>query len=166
MLLGFAVGEGDPLAGLDCPVLQASIGAESEEIWRAGLRGLAPRDVAMSVALPELDGRIYTRALGFKALKHRDDALQADVMTSRPVASRVEFVARLAASWVRLRRVAAPSAALRYAVRRLLICSCSSASLNPCCRARRSSCSPTARNGRSPAASAGCSSRTSAPSGS
>ncbi len=106
-LTSFAVGDGDPLAGLDCPVLQATIGAESEEIWRGGTRGLAPRDIAMGVALPELDGRIFTRAIGFKALARRDDAIEADVMASAPVASRIDFVADLAAAWARLRRTRA-----------------------------------------------------------
>ncbi len=103
-LTSFAVGEGDPLAALDCPVLQASLSSDGVERWRDGLRGLPARDIAMSVALPELDGRIYTRAIGFKSLAKRDDASQADVMRTQPEASRVAFVAELAAAWIALRR--------------------------------------------------------------
>ncbi len=113
-LTSFAVGEGDPLAALDCPVLQATLSSDGIETWAAGSRGLPPRDIAMSVALPELDGRIYTRAIGFKGLARRDDGLQADVMVMQPAPSRVAFVAELAAAWVALRRT--PPSARRVAL--------------------------------------------------
>ncbi len=113
-LTSFAVGDGDPLAALDCPVLQATLSSDGVESWTTGLRGLPPRDIAMSVALPELDGRIYTRAIAFKGLTRRDDALQADVMVMRPVGSRIAFVAELAAAWVALRRT--PPAERRVAL--------------------------------------------------
>jgi cobaltochelatase CobN len=41
------------------------------ELWEAGFQGLTPRDMAMNVALPEVDGRIITRAVSFKAVKPR-----------------------------------------------------------------------------------------------
>ena len=107
-LTGFALGGGgaatDPLAAPDCPVLQAVLSSESEEAWRAGTRGLPPRDLAMSVALTEIDGRILARAIGFKGLKRRDAATEADIVGHKPVQDRVEFVADLAKGWARLRR--------------------------------------------------------------
>jgi cobaltochelatase CobN len=54
----FSAGAGDALARLDVPVLQAIFCSSSENVWAANVAGLAPRDVAMNVALPEFDGRV------------------------------------------------------------------------------------------------------------
>lgn len=103
-LTGFAVGEGDPLAAFDVPVFQAVLAAQTAEAWRADTRGLAPRDIAMNVALPELDGRILSRAIGFKGPLGRDEACETELVGFVPEPTRVAFVAELAANWVRLRR--------------------------------------------------------------
>ncbi|TAN78326.1 MAG: cobaltochelatase subunit CobN, partial [Magnetospirillum sp.] len=105
---GFAVSapgkaEAGPFAAADCPVLQVILAAGSEQGWRAGTNGLGPRDIAMNVALPEVDGRIITRAVSFKAVRHHDST-QCDIASHAPVADRIGFVARLAANWARLRR--------------------------------------------------------------
>src|SRR5215472_3928477 len=103
---GFSVRAGagsDPLAAADCPVLQVVIAGNDEESWRAGNRGLGPRDLAMNVALPEIDGRILSRAVSFKAPLGRDPETEADLVGYRPVANRVAFVADLARNWARLR---------------------------------------------------------------
>jgi cobaltochelatase CobN len=102
-LTGFAVGDGDPLAALDVPVLQAVLAAQSVEAWRADTRGLAPRDIAMNVALPELDGRILSRAIGFKGPLGRDAACETELVGFVPEPGRVAFVADLAANWAKLR---------------------------------------------------------------
>jgi cobaltochelatase CobN len=87
----------------DCPVLQVIFAGGSEAAWRAGTRGLDHRDIAMNVALPEVDGRIVTRALSFKNAR-RDPLTEADLVDYAPVADRVAFIADLAANWVKLRR--------------------------------------------------------------
>jgi cobaltochelatase CobN len=94
----------DTLAVADCPVLQVVFAGNDEESWRAGTRGLGPRDLAMNVALPEIDGRILARAVSFKAPLGRDPETEADLLGYRPVADRVAFVADLARNWARLRR--------------------------------------------------------------
>jgi len=65
----FAVGnlEHDILAQQGCPVLQVTLGGNTEEQWRSSTAGLASKDLAMSVVLPELDGRIYAGVISFKA---------------------------------------------------------------------------------------------------
>jgi cobaltochelatase CobN len=103
-LTGFAAGDGDPLAALDVPVLQAVLAAETRDAWTKGARGLSPRDVAMNVALPELDGRVLSRAIGFKGPLGRDEATEAELVGFEAGESRCAFVADLAAAWVRLRR--------------------------------------------------------------
>src|SRR5712671_4534557 len=103
---GFSVGAGgaeDPLAKANCPILQVVFAGGDEESWRAGTRGLGPRDLAMNVALPEIDGRILSRAVSFKAPLGRDPETEADLVGYRPVADRIAFVADLARNWARLR---------------------------------------------------------------
>jgi cobaltochelatase CobN len=102
---GFSVGGAseDPLAKADCPVLQVVFAGGDEESWRGGTRGLGPRDLAMNVALPEIDGRILSRAVSFKAPLGRDSETEADLVGYSPVADRVAFVADLARNWARLR---------------------------------------------------------------
>ena len=50
----------------DAPVLQAALATSSREAWTASKRG-PDRDLAMHIVLPEVDGRIFTRAISFKA---------------------------------------------------------------------------------------------------
>ena len=103
---GFSVGAGgveDPLAKADCPILQVVFAGSDEESWRSGTRGLGPRDLAMNVALPEIDGRILSRAVSFKAPLGRDPETEADLIGYEPVADRIAFVADLARNWARLR---------------------------------------------------------------
>ncbi|WP_138502676.1 cobaltochelatase subunit CobN [Nostoc sp. PA-18-2419] len=88
---------------LDVPVLQVILSGGSVEQWELQLKGLSPRDIGMNVALPEVDGRIITRAVSFKAVQTRNSDLETDVVVYEPVSDRIEFVAQLAANWVRLR---------------------------------------------------------------
>ncbi|MBE9210302.1 cobaltochelatase subunit CobN, partial [Nostoc sp. LEGE 06077] len=88
---------------LDVPVLQVILSGGSVEQWESLSQGLSPRDIAMNVALPEVDGRIISRAVSFKALQTRNPDLETDVVVYEPVSDRIEFVAQLAANWVRLR---------------------------------------------------------------
>ena len=96
-----------PFAVSDCPVLQVILGSGGLARWREGTRGLDPRDIAMAVALPEVDGRIVSRAVSFKSEPERDPLTEADLVRHVPVADRVAFVAELARNWVRLRRTPA-----------------------------------------------------------
>src|SRR5438046_5218388 len=108
-----AAGGADPLRA-DCPILQIVFSGGDEESWREGMRGLGPRDLAMNVALPEIDGRILSRAVSFKAPLGRDVEPEADLVGYRPVADRVAFVADLTRNWARLR--ARPPAERRIAL--------------------------------------------------
>mgnify|MGYP000146144022 CR=1 FL=1 len=59
--------------------------------------------VAMHVAMPEVDGRIITRAISFKGLSHRSALTQSDVVQYQAHAERLAFVVELAQRWCRLR---------------------------------------------------------------
>ena len=93
-----------PLNATGAPVLQVVFSGGNEKEWRSGTRGLSARDIAMNVALPEVDGRILSRAVSFKGEARFDETTQCSVVAYEPVPDRVEFVARLAASWLRLGR--------------------------------------------------------------
>ncbi|MDR0225552.1 MAG: cobaltochelatase subunit CobN [Burkholderiaceae bacterium] len=97
-----ALESGAALAG-DAPVLQVIASGGNREDWWADSQGLRPRDIAMQVVLPEMDGRIITRAISFKGLSHRCPVTQADVVAYQPEPDRVDFVAELARRWCRLR---------------------------------------------------------------
>jgi len=114
-LTAFAVGKpgeadgsadiaGTVLESRDTPVLQVVSGSSTAEVWRESAQGLGPRDIAMHVALPEVDGRVLTRAISFKAEARFDPDLQCGIVTPEPLPDRVTFVAELAANWIRLRR--------------------------------------------------------------
>ncbi len=110
---GFAVGRpglerGEtPFDGIDGPVLQVVFSGGNLATWRDGTQGLSARDIAMNVALPEVDGRILSRAVSFKAEARYDPLTEASVVTYAQVPDRVAFVARLAANWLRLRETPA-----------------------------------------------------------
>jgi cobaltochelatase CobN len=103
-----------PFSAADCPVLQVVFASGTEESWVEGTSGLSARDIAMNVALPEVDGRILSRAVSFKAPAERDPETQTDVVIYRPRPDRVRFVAALAAAWARLRQ--SPTAERRLAL--------------------------------------------------
>jgi cobaltochelatase CobN len=89
---------------LNVPVLQVILSSTTEEKWKSSFQGLTPRDVAMNVALPEVDGRIITRAVSFKSVETWNEALETDVVIYQPKRDRINFIADLAANWIRLRR--------------------------------------------------------------
>ena len=103
-----------PFDAAGCPVLQVVFAGGTEAAWAAGTNGLSARDIAMNVALPEVDGRILARAVSFKTEARFDAATEASVVAYAPVADRVAFTAALAANWARL--AGAPAAGRRVAL--------------------------------------------------
>ncbi|MGD0632940.1 MAG: cobaltochelatase subunit CobN [Beijerinckiaceae bacterium] len=95
------------LDGANVPVLQVILAGSTETQWRANPRGLGAADLAMNVVLPEMDGRLVTAAISCKAESTRSAALEFTRLIHQPLPSRVEFVARLAANWVHLRKTPA-----------------------------------------------------------
>ena len=77
-------------------------------------RGLSPTDLTMNVVLPEVDGRIITRAVSFKEAGELDPLTECRPVRYRPKPDRIAFVAELAARWARLR--AKPNAEKRVAI--------------------------------------------------
>jgi cobaltochelatase CobN len=95
---------GGVLDQADAPVLQVALATFTREAWSRSARGANGADLAMNVVLPEVDGRIFTRAISFKAEAPARLASEFAELRHAPDSSRVNFVAELAANWARLRR--------------------------------------------------------------
>jgi cobaltochelatase CobN len=91
----------------DCPVFQVMLAGSPREAWAESGRGLGAADLAMNVVLPELDGRIVTRAISFKAEMDRNEAFEFTRIAHRPDPGRCDAVAELAAAWAHLRQLPA-----------------------------------------------------------
>jgi len=87
---------------LNVPVLQVILSSSTEAQWLDSPQGLMPRDVAMNVALPEVDGRIITRAISFKSVQTWNEKLETNVVVYQPISDRLDFVADSAANWIDL----------------------------------------------------------------
>lgn len=90
---------------LDIPVLQVVLSGSTQEYWEDNLQGLSPRDVAMNIALPEVDGRIITRAISFKSVATWHPQLETDIIEYKPLINRVEYIAKLAEKWAKLSKL-------------------------------------------------------------
>ena len=93
---------GSPLDAPGVPVLQVVLAGSSREAWQGSSRGLSQADLAMQVVLPELDGRLLTGAVSFKAADPLVPALQYARTVHRPDAGGVALAADRAAGWARL----------------------------------------------------------------
>ncbi|WP_137391317.1 cobaltochelatase subunit CobN [Rhodoligotrophos defluvii] len=97
-----------PLDMADVPVLQLVLSGAARAAWASSSRGLSEADLAMHVVLPELDGRLLTTAISFKA----DQPVGAGVDITRtvhePDRDGVALAVARAKGWVRLRRTPWP----------------------------------------------------------
>ncbi len=95
---------GSVLDRADAPVLQVALTTCTQEAWAASPRGANGADLAMNIVLPEVDGRIFTRAISFKEPDLLRGSTEFNSTRHAPEQSRIAFVADLAASWAALRR--------------------------------------------------------------
>ena len=86
----------------DVPVIQAILASTTEDDWHGQTRGLRSRDLAMQVALPEMDGRIISRAMAFKHVERYSERTQSPVIRFRLQPDRARYVLALAARWAAL----------------------------------------------------------------
>ena len=91
---------------LGCPVLQAAISLADKETWVTNQAGLAPAEVAMNAALPEVDGRVFTTVIGFKEQDLWIPEIEYRAKRLVPDPEQIEYVTTLACNWTRLRTVA------------------------------------------------------------
>ena len=110
-LTGFALG----LGGLaddgrksfcrctDAPVIQLVQSGRSEAQWAEDSQGLTPRDLAMQIVLPEIDGRIGGLIVGHKEQSFWHEATECPLATYAPDADGIARAVELAGNTVRLR---------------------------------------------------------------
>lgn len=96
------------------PVLQVVLAGGTQSAWEQSAQGLSARDLAMNVALPEIDGRVLSRAIAFKNAARFDDKVETNIVRHEAEPSRTAFTADLAANWLRLAEL--PAAERRVAL--------------------------------------------------
>ena len=109
----FATGpQVDYLDRLNVPIIQGIFSTGSETDWQESSLGLGPIDTAMSVALPEFDGRIIAVPISFKEEVSseakgsgggRNGKMVARLQRNLPRHDRIDFLARLSVKWAKLR---------------------------------------------------------------
>jgi cobaltochelatase CobN len=102
------------LQRLNVPIVQAIACTTSNEAWAQSNTGLTPLDAAMSVALPEFDGRIISVPVSFKEVVAEEATVGGVVTKYVPATDRVQAVAALAVRLARLRHT--PNAEKRVAI--------------------------------------------------
>ncbi|MEM9968427.1 MAG: cobaltochelatase subunit CobN [Pseudomonadota bacterium] len=93
-----------PLDHAGCPVFQVALSTARCKEWAESERGLSPTDLAMHVVLPEVDGRLFTGVVSFKAPEKKDPHLQFSRFSHRAHADRIKAVVDRVAGWISLSR--------------------------------------------------------------
>lgn len=91
-----------PLDAAGVVVFQVALATSTREAWAQDARGLSPADLAMHLALPEVDGRICAGVVSFRDPEPRDPDLQFSRHAHAPHAERLAAAADRVAAWRRL----------------------------------------------------------------
>lgn len=94
------------IASLNVPVVQGLISTQPRAVWESSDFGLSPIDVAMSVAIPEFDGRIIANTFAFKELIDEDLVFGASISAYRADKERSGALGRYCVRLGRLRHLA------------------------------------------------------------
>ncbi|MCB1381663.1 MAG: cobaltochelatase subunit CobN [Notoacmeibacter sp.] len=103
-----------PLDAPGCPVFQVALSTAQRRDWAASERGLSPSDLAMHVVLPEVDGRILSGAVSFKAPGKRDPDLQYSRFAHRADGALVSSAIDRMEGWMRLDNKAAADKSVAF----------------------------------------------------
>ena len=102
------------LEQLNCPILQIPVALCSREAWSSSTSGLPPAEIAMNIALPEIDGRVFGTVVGFKEEDQLIPEAEFRVKRLKPDLVQIGFVADSVLRWARLREL--PNAEKKIAV--------------------------------------------------
>ena len=94
--------DASPLDVPGVPVFQVIHATSDRAAWEGSERGLSAADLAMHVALPELDGRINAGVISFKEMVETDPALQFRLHRHSPDSERIGAVVARVLNWQRL----------------------------------------------------------------
>jgi len=107
-------GAASPLEVAGVPVFQAIHATSTRAAWQQSARGLSPSDLAMHVALPEVDGRIGAGVISFKEARARDTHLQFAQSRHEADAPGIAAAVARVCAWYRLATL--PAAQRRVAL--------------------------------------------------
>lgn len=107
-------GAASPLDAAGVPVFQVIHATSDRASWAEAARGLSPSDLAMHVALPEVDGRIAAGVIAFKDRTAPDPDLQFAGQAHRADPDRIAATVARVAAWHRL--ATTPAAEKRLAL--------------------------------------------------
>jgi len=91
-----------PLDAQGCPVFQVALSTARKKEWAGSERGLSPADLAMHVVLPEVDGRLFSGVVSFKAPEKKDPDLQYSRFSHRAHDMRIEAAVDRICGWLTL----------------------------------------------------------------
>ena len=103
-----------PLDVAGVPVLQTALSGSSNGTWDGSARGLTAADLSMNVVLPEIDGRLFSGAVSFKAPASPRERYEFTPLIHSPAQAEIDHALDLASNWVRLGQT--PMAERRIAV--------------------------------------------------
>lgn len=99
-------GKGDdgtsPLDIPGCPVFQVALSTARQREWAESERGLSPADLAMHVVMPEVDGRLFSGVVSFKAPERKDPHLQFSRFSHRANEERIDAAVDRILGWLGL----------------------------------------------------------------
>jgi len=84
------------------PVIQAIMASCNKETWKTGSFGLPPTDVAMNIALPEVDGKIISTAISFKEAIEKDELTDSEIIKYVAFEEGCATVTEQAKAWITL----------------------------------------------------------------
>jgi len=84
------------------PVIQVMLSSTLQEDWATNTQGLNSRDLAMQVVLPEMDGRVISRAISFKAEEAFDERCEISLVRYALHHERADWVVSLAKRYCEL----------------------------------------------------------------
>ncbi|WP_025565691.1 cobaltochelatase subunit CobN [Psychromonas sp. SP041] len=90
------------LFAVDIPILQLVLSSSTLQDWTDYKQGLRSRDIAMQVVLPEMDGKVLTRAISFKTEAFFDEKTQISLVQYQLHSERALFVIELAKKYIQL----------------------------------------------------------------
>ena len=87
---------------VNVPVIQTVFSSSNRDSWEDELTGLSPRDLAMHVVLPELDGRVISRTISFKGELGYSETTQASISGYQPHSERIQWVSDFVSNTLKL----------------------------------------------------------------
>ena len=94
-----------PLDIGNVPIFQIALSTNDKKSWEKEDRGLSPTNMAMHVALPEIDGRIFAGVASFKKKMPTDFKLQFNEIKHETYKDGISSITQKVKSWIKLQNI-------------------------------------------------------------